>query len=484
MGRKLLLADDSITIQKVVHLTFADEGLEVTTVSNGDLAVEKIEDLSPDIILADIHMPGLNGYEVCEFVKRSERFRHIPVMLLVGSFEPFNEAEARRVGADDYLTKPFQSIRQLVSKVGALLSGKSSAPEADDAPTRDLELPANASQGETEAREASPSMTPTAPLSEQMSGEETVNARREDFADPSLDDAMIEATPAGDFSLNRTISGAQRPTTPLSRADLEEAGINLNQPSAINMQDTLRMPVTETESESVAQSAPSAPEAASAISAMSPETSETSPASSAGRFGNAQAADDALLDLGEMDAPSSSAAAEADEFVLDIWDDSPAQAPAQATAAEAVEATEATEPHAQAAAPSAEISETPSVEYDGEVIEAASAPEFVEAEVIEAEPLVEAQPLLEAPASDDPSVSAEPEAAHAVTEPVAAARSTTQPLTGQITLEQLSPEVIDAIARRAVEQLSEKVIEQIAWEVVPDLAERLIKRRLEEEKKQ
>src|SRR5215210_4836634 len=122
-GRKLLLTDDSITIQKVVDLTFADEGMEVTTVGNGRLALQKLEELSPDIVLVDIHMPGISGYEVCEQIKRDERFRHIPVMLLVGSFEPFDEAEARRVGADDYLTKPFQSIRQLVSKVGALLGG-------------------------------------------------------------------------------------------------------------------------------------------------------------------------------------------------------------------------------------------------------------------------------------------------------------------------------------------------------------------------
>ena len=50
-------------------------------------------------------MPGLNGYQVCERIKRNEHFRHIPVMLLVGSFEPFDEAEARRVGADDVLTQ-------------------------------------------------------------------------------------------------------------------------------------------------------------------------------------------------------------------------------------------------------------------------------------------------------------------------------------------------------------------------------------------
>src|SRR5437899_5812022 len=69
-------------------------------------------------------MPGVNGYRLCERSKQSERFGRIPVMLLVGSFEPFDEAEARRVGADDVVTKPFQSIRQLVSRVGSLLGGK------------------------------------------------------------------------------------------------------------------------------------------------------------------------------------------------------------------------------------------------------------------------------------------------------------------------------------------------------------------------
>src|SRR5918998_3164527 len=145
-GRKMLLADDSITIQKVIDLTFADEGIQVTTVSNGEQAIQKLEEIAPDIVLADVFMPGRNGYEVCEHIKRDERFRHIPVMLLVGSFEPFDEAEARRVGADDFLTKPFQSIRQLVSKVGALLSG-----HEDDATTKELTLPAEAARA-AEAR--------------------------------------------------------------------------------------------------------------------------------------------------------------------------------------------------------------------------------------------------------------------------------------------------------------------------------------------
>ena len=123
--RKLLLADDSITIQKVVNLTFADEGIEVITVGDGDSAMEKLMEVAPDLVMADINMPGLNGYQVCERIRQTEGFKKTPVILLVGSFEPFDEEEANRVGADGFLTKPFQSIRQLVNKVTELLQGAS-----------------------------------------------------------------------------------------------------------------------------------------------------------------------------------------------------------------------------------------------------------------------------------------------------------------------------------------------------------------------
>ena len=119
---KLLLADDSVTIQKVVNLTFADEGIEVITVGNGDLAWQKIGEERPDIVLADVNMPGLTGYEICEKMRSSEETKNVPVMLLVGSFEPFDEEAAQRVGASGHLTKPFQSIRLLVSRVKELLN--------------------------------------------------------------------------------------------------------------------------------------------------------------------------------------------------------------------------------------------------------------------------------------------------------------------------------------------------------------------------
>jgi CheY-like chemotaxis protein len=122
--RKLLLADDSVTIQKVVNLTFADEGVEVITVGDGDAAMEKFNEATPDLVMVDVNMPGIDGYRICELIKNDNETKHIPVVLLVGSFEPFDEDEARRVGADDFLTKPFQSIRQLVSKVSDLLNAE------------------------------------------------------------------------------------------------------------------------------------------------------------------------------------------------------------------------------------------------------------------------------------------------------------------------------------------------------------------------
>ena len=120
MASRILLADDSITIQKVVNLTFADEDIEVVAVNNGDLAERRLPEVNPDLVLADIFMPGKNGYELCEAIKANSQFRHVPVVLLVGAFEPFDQVEANRVGADAHLTKPFES-RTLVETVRRLI---------------------------------------------------------------------------------------------------------------------------------------------------------------------------------------------------------------------------------------------------------------------------------------------------------------------------------------------------------------------------
>ena len=120
MSRMILLADDSITIQKIVNLTFSGEGIDVVTVGNGDSALKKIHEHRPSLVLADIFMPGKNGYEVCEAIKTDPELRSIPVILLVGAFEPFDGHEAARVKADSHLTKPFE-IKALISAVRNLI---------------------------------------------------------------------------------------------------------------------------------------------------------------------------------------------------------------------------------------------------------------------------------------------------------------------------------------------------------------------------
>jgi CheY-like chemotaxis protein len=134
VSHTLLLADDSVTIQRVVELTFSGEDVRVISVGDGEEAMARIARESPDIVLADIDMPKRSGYDVAAFVKGRADLAHIPVLLLAGAFEPVDHARARRVACDGVLVKPFEP-RQLVSQVRRLVArpvGSSSlaAPEA------------------------------------------------------------------------------------------------------------------------------------------------------------------------------------------------------------------------------------------------------------------------------------------------------------------------------------------------------------------
>jgi CheY-like chemotaxis protein len=128
---KILIADDNSNIQKMVGLALKDQGIDVVAVGNGEAAVRKISDLHPDLVLADVFMPVRNGYEVCEYVKKDPALAHIPVILLVGAFDPLDEQEAQRVGADGVLKKPFVPPDPLISMVKSALAraGAAAAPE-------------------------------------------------------------------------------------------------------------------------------------------------------------------------------------------------------------------------------------------------------------------------------------------------------------------------------------------------------------------
>ena len=137
---RILVADDNSNIQKMVGLALKDQGIDVVAVGNGEAAVRKISELKPDLVLADIFMPVRNGYEVCSYVKEDPSLAHIPVILLVGAFDPLDEQEAQRVGADGVLKKPFVPPDPLISMVkSALLRagiaiGKAAAEKAPEPP--------------------------------------------------------------------------------------------------------------------------------------------------------------------------------------------------------------------------------------------------------------------------------------------------------------------------------------------------------------
>lgn len=426
--RKLLLADDSITIQKIVALTFADAGIDVIAVSNGTDAINQLRDDIPDVILADIFMPGLSGYEVCEYVKRKESLKHIPVMLLVGSFEPFDEAEARRVGADDILTKPFQSIRTLMDKVGALL-GRTPPESAPSAPGRNGHASSMAETIEIEPSELqSVEETPAVMAKE---------AETKELPPPELIQPPEE--PMTTEELEITTADTQ-PLSPEVKERLEHSEHLKAQADAL--ETTMQIPYS-TESHA--------------------ESTET--------FG------DALLDLAHCRPV---AFADTDDVILDIDFDAPPMSSALPATPSEVTVQSEVESHAFApsfAAPayapeveSREVEEAapfsePGV-FESEDVAPEAAAHFVDSDVVAG--VVRAE---ESPAAVAPVVEAQPVAS--------AARAQ-----GSLTVDQLSPEVIDAIARRVVEQMSERAVQEIAWEVVPQLADLMIKRKLEEHETQ
>ena len=159
MPKKILLADDSITIQKVVELTFSDGDYEVVATNNGNKAIQRLAEVRPDIILSDIIMPEKNGYELCEYVKSHPDYRHIPVILLTGTFEPFDPDRAEKAGCDAVITKPFESqslihkVEELIEQSGSAGKSAASSQPASPAESRPMqESPSFGSSMEGETR--------------------------------------------------------------------------------------------------------------------------------------------------------------------------------------------------------------------------------------------------------------------------------------------------------------------------------------------
>ncbi|MFN2530624.1 MAG: PleD family two-component system response regulator [Pyrinomonadaceae bacterium] len=388
-GRKLLLADDSVTIQKVIDLTFADEGVRVISFNNGKEAIDNVEEIAPDVVLADVFMPKMNGYEVCEYIKQNEKLKNIPVMLLVGSFEPFDEGEARRVGADDILTKPFQSIRRLIERVGALVGTRQ--PE-QEIPTEDL-------------------------LKQHATASEPALLTKQE-----LEVTTADTQPLPHYHKRQT------------KFEAEPAVAETIQEQAM---EPLTTPAANTEMET----------------------------------------NDVLLDLGDFEAVNMAA----DDFELDLDLNEPDAEPAYAVA----ESSRSTyEPGAARAFVEPQISESfadtqeipyaTNFETTSDASYESTAAALYEDQVHETTP----EPVYVSEATETPEVAIQP-LNNQLEAPISEHVSQRE-AASELTPENLSPEFMDKIARRAVELLSEKVVQEIAWEVVPDLAELMIKRHLQE----
>ncbi len=203
----ILVADDNSNIQKMVSLAFQEKGIRVVAVGNGEAACRKVPEVRPDVVLADVFMPVRNGYEVCEFVKKDPEFAETPVILLVGAFDPLDEKEAARVGADGVLKKPFVPPEPLISLVNSLL-GKNMPAEQE---TQEAQPPSSAAPIEvraewSKAQYSTPRPEPPRPPQEFAFGSD---------GDDSLDTAASSSEPVAVPAVN-----AARQTESLDDDDL------------------------------------------------------------------------------------------------------------------------------------------------------------------------------------------------------------------------------------------------------------------------
>lgn len=220
----ILLADDSITIQKVVSIIFGSDDYTLTVVDNGKAAVQKAQELQPDVLLIDALMPGMSGYEVCEAIRKDAVLATKPVLLLTGSFEPFDEDKARQCGADDHIVKPFES-QQIVARVQELYQlGLSRAagsvaapvPEAVPVPEEPPQMEAAVAEEPFIFETTAPAFTEEPSLVEPMAAFEPTAEPAAFFAAPAVEPEPARSLddPWGAFTQQPAAAAEEPPASP------------------------------------------------------------------------------------------------------------------------------------------------------------------------------------------------------------------------------------------------------------------------------
>jgi CheY-like chemotaxis protein len=223
----LLLADDSVTIQRVIELTFADEDIRVVAVSDGDQAIAAVDKNPPDIVLADVGMPGRTGYEVAQHIRSNPRLAHIPVLLLTGAFEPVDQARAQQAGCDGVLAKPFEPqlvigrVKELLTRTGGGHAPAAVAAGAHDAGAAAAAVPANGGWPNPFAEPAS-AASPAPPSDDVSSYFDRLDQAFASFSGPAAPAAPSSA-PALDWFGNGKSEARPAPDLPLSYGSPQSA---------------------------------------------------------------------------------------------------------------------------------------------------------------------------------------------------------------------------------------------------------------------
>jgi CheY-like chemotaxis protein len=444
MSSTILLADDSLTIQKVVELTFADTEYQVIAVSSGDELLESLPKCQPDIVICDVIMPGRDGYDICQDIKSDPQWLHLPVILLTGTFEPFDRDRALAAGCSEIVTKPFEA-KKLVDAVERLsaAAGPPPSPGPTAAPSDGTQVAPP--QGEEvvtglEDTEVSPEWGPSeAPAPEPIAADELQESvtNGEVFAEEQRDTIGIEH-PSQEFELETEGS------SPEPDLELDDTAAAAEPPAVAEVQST-------SDDEPFAD--------------LSPDTAET-----------LASADITEMMQGGGDEVFEIDAAEAEEPQLDAPDTtSPFAEPSGVDDGPDAETTKTTPIHVESALseveiPIAETPPPPDEELDGgfELEEdLADAPE-VEAQSPQYE-MEEPEPALEA--SDEDISNAETQDFE--DRPPAATEA--EGSAGEV----LSDSDVDRIAKRLLELAGDR-IERIAWDVIPDMAEIVVRERVRE----
>lgn len=444
MAKKILLADDSITIQKVISLTLSGGDYDLTVVGDGDSAIQKAAEIAPQIVLADVAMPGKTGYQVCEAIKASSG---VPVLLLSGTFDPLNEAEAQRVGADDHIVKPFES-EALIGKIEALLArggtAVAAAPAAQPTAPQPTAPAPVAPPVATPPAAAAPPIQPTAPVAPPQAAAPEPGLGATDDAWSAQDFSATPAAPSeeiieeamelteGDLiepspeALDFGSEIEPEPVTPPAPVELPvtppatEAGGGLD---FSGFEDTV--PESEVPVDEVSVSEPTMLEEAGALDFTDMAPDAAAPAADPMDFGDINTDDPLAGGLGQQAQAPAPLAHPEDDFLADT--------------------------------------------------SAAAAHETV-AEPATVEPV--AQPPVAAPAPVAPPVATPPVTAPA---PVAAATTSfTEKVMAQAALEGITD--IGAVDKAQVEilinKVAKEVIEEVAWEVIPEMAEDLLNKQI------